>query len=156
MGDETAEKAYTPTTDEIRDYVMVGGEPQPWLPPTPDIDATRAAAFDRWLAAHDAETLLALTESRARFGDMEQRALAAEAVIEKVSEARRENAFDGERFYSTWHIENALAESPSTVLPALKREWQAEAWNEGRDDERAARGVLRFPVNPYRNGGSHG
>jgi len=46
---------YTPTTEEIRDYVEVGGEPQPWMPPDDDKDAARAAAFDRWLAAHDAE-----------------------------------------------------------------------------------------------------
>jgi len=47
---------YVPTTEEIRDYVEVGGEPRPWMPPEPTKDAARAAAFDRWLAAHDAET----------------------------------------------------------------------------------------------------
>jgi len=47
---------YTPTTEEIRDYVEVGGEPRPWMPPEPAKDAARASAFDRWLAAHDAET----------------------------------------------------------------------------------------------------
>ena len=46
---------YTPTTEHIREYVEIGGEPRPWLPPTPDEDAKRAAAFDRWLAAHDAQ-----------------------------------------------------------------------------------------------------
>jgi len=50
---------YTPTTDEIRDYVEAGGDPKPWLPPTPELDAKRAAAFDRWLSAREAEILLA-------------------------------------------------------------------------------------------------
>lgn len=44
---------YVPTTEEIREYVEVGGELRPWLPPTPDEDAKRAAAFDRWLTEHD-------------------------------------------------------------------------------------------------------
>lgn len=49
---------YTPTTAEIREYVETGGEPRPWV----ELDAAeeareaaRAAAFDRWLTAHDAE-----------------------------------------------------------------------------------------------------
>lgn len=46
---------YTPTTEELREYVEMGGEQSPWLPPTPEKDALRAAAFDRWLAAHDRE-----------------------------------------------------------------------------------------------------
>lgn len=49
--------------------------------------ATQQAA--NFFASRDADlaaALQALTESRARFGDMEQRALAAEAVIEKVRE----------------------------------------------------------------------
>lgn len=46
---------YTPSTAEIREYVEVGGEPRPWMPPEPAMDAARAAAFDRWLSAHDRE-----------------------------------------------------------------------------------------------------
>lgn len=49
---------YTPTTDEIREYIETGGEPRPWV----ELDEAekarekaRVAAFDRWLAAHDAE-----------------------------------------------------------------------------------------------------
>lgn len=49
---------YTPTTEEIREYVETGGEPRPWV----ELDDTekalekaRSEAFDRWLAAHDAE-----------------------------------------------------------------------------------------------------
>lgn len=45
---------YMPTTEEIRDYVEVGGEPRPWMPPEPEKDGARAAAFDRWLDDHDA------------------------------------------------------------------------------------------------------
>src|SRR3546814_10810382 len=51
---------YTPTTAEIREYVEVGGEPRPWEEITPETEskeAARAAAFDRWLAAHDAQVL---------------------------------------------------------------------------------------------------
>lgn len=49
---------YTPTTEEIREYIETGGEPRPWV----ELDEAekarekaRVAAFDRWLAAHDAE-----------------------------------------------------------------------------------------------------
>ena len=53
---ESPDTEYTPTTAEIREYVEVGGEPRPWEPVTEEsdaLDARRAAAFDRWLAAHD-------------------------------------------------------------------------------------------------------
>lgn len=46
---------YIPTTDEIREYVEVGGEYRPWESPTPAADEKRVAAFDRWLSAHDAQ-----------------------------------------------------------------------------------------------------
>lgn len=46
---------YTPTTEHIREYVATGGEPRPWLPPTPAKDEARGTAFDRWITAHDAE-----------------------------------------------------------------------------------------------------
>lgn len=46
---------YTPTTEEVREYVEVGGQPRPWEAPDDEADGRRAAAFDRWLAAHDAE-----------------------------------------------------------------------------------------------------
>lgn len=46
---------WIPTTEDLREYVEVGGEARPWEASTPDMDAARAAAFDRWLAAHDAE-----------------------------------------------------------------------------------------------------
>lgn len=49
---------YTPTTEEIREYVETGGEPRPWV----ELDdaekareKARGEAFDRWLAAHEAE-----------------------------------------------------------------------------------------------------
>lgn len=51
------DQPYTPTTEEIRDYVEMGGEPRPWEPPTPEgeaLEIKRREAFDRWLAAHDA------------------------------------------------------------------------------------------------------
>jgi len=57
---------YTPTTEEMRDYVSIGGEPQPWNPPSRALDDARAAAFDRWLAAHDAEVTEALRTEVAR------------------------------------------------------------------------------------------
>jgi flavin-dependent dehydrogenase len=41
---------YTPTTEDIREYVA-GGDYQPWEPPDPKQYALREAAFDRWLAA---------------------------------------------------------------------------------------------------------
>ena len=48
---------YTPTTEEIREYVEVG-DPKPWESPSPEVDERerrRGEAFDRWLAAHDRE-----------------------------------------------------------------------------------------------------
>lgn len=49
------DEQYTPTTAEIREYVEVGGEPRPWEEYNEELDAKRAAAFDRWLTAHDRE-----------------------------------------------------------------------------------------------------
>ncbi len=46
---------HVPTTEEIREYVAVGGEPRLWEAPDAEADERRATAFDRWLAAHDAE-----------------------------------------------------------------------------------------------------
>ena len=49
---------YTPTTEEIREYVETGGEPRPWVELDEAEEArekARGEAFDRWLAVHDAE-----------------------------------------------------------------------------------------------------
>ena len=49
---------YTPTTEEIREYIETGGEPRPWVELDEAEEArekARGEAFDRWLAAHDAE-----------------------------------------------------------------------------------------------------
>lgn len=49
---------YTPTTEEIREYVETGGEPRPWVVLDEGEEArekARGEAFDRWLAVHDAE-----------------------------------------------------------------------------------------------------
>ena len=59
---------YVPTDEEIREYVEVGGEPQPWLPYEPEKDAARAAAFDRWLADHDARVKADALEDLVRDG----------------------------------------------------------------------------------------
>ena len=53
MTDDLTE--YTPTTDEIRDHIVGGGDLGGWGSLTTGQEAARAAAFDRWLAAHDAE-----------------------------------------------------------------------------------------------------
>jgi hypothetical protein len=62
---------YTPTTEEIRDYVGEGGEPRPWIAPDDDAEkeAARLAAFDRWLRteranAWDAGVAMALEAAR--------------------------------------------------------------------------------------------
>jgi len=85
---------YTPTTEEIRDYVEVGGEPRPWMPPEPAKDAARAAAFDRWLAAHDAEIRRDQTEK-----DATELARMSEdwqfAVLTRDSEQQRADRLDG-------------------------------------------------------------
>lgn len=65
---ESPDTEYTPTTAEIREYVEVGGEPRPWEPVTEEsdaLDARRAAAFDRWLAAHDREVAAKALEDAA-------------------------------------------------------------------------------------------
>ena len=46
---------YTPTTEEIREYVEVG-DTKLWESPSPEVDARerrRGAAFDRWITEHD-------------------------------------------------------------------------------------------------------
>lgn len=56
------DREYTPTTEEIREYVETGGEPRPWVELDEAEEArekARGEAFDRWLAAHDAEVLRA-------------------------------------------------------------------------------------------------
>ncbi|MEO9246450.1 hypothetical protein ABDK96_02000 [Citricoccus nitrophenolicus] len=44
---------YTPTTEEVRDFVTTADAPGPWSPPDTAVEEARGAAFDRWLAAHD-------------------------------------------------------------------------------------------------------
>lgn len=76
------DQPYTPTTEEIREYVEMGGEPRPWEPPTPEgeaLEIKRREAFDRWLAAHDA-AIEAAAEQRG-----EKR-----AFKESANEVRRE------------------------------------------------------------------
>lgn len=46
---------YTPTTEEVREYVANGGEYQPWTAPDEAVESARTAAFDRWLAAEKAQ-----------------------------------------------------------------------------------------------------
>lgn len=56
---------YTPTTEEIREYVETGGEPRPWVvldEAEKSREKARAAAFDRWLTAHDAEVAVSAIE----------------------------------------------------------------------------------------------
>lgn len=63
---------YTPSTDEIREYLMVG-DPKPWEAPSPEVDARearRGAAFDRWLAAHDEEVARKAAESFVALNDV--------------------------------------------------------------------------------------
>ncbi|MCU1418692.1 MAG: hypothetical protein JWP32_2866 [Schumannella sp.] len=90
------------------------------------------------LAVVEAErdsALQALTESRARFGDMEQRALAAEAVIEKAAETiKTMSVLEAGATYGIRlplgeieKVQAVLSASPSSVLPALIREKQVEA-----------------------------
>ena len=50
---------YTPTTEDIRDYIGGGGDIGGFGSLTTEQEANRVAAFDRWLAAHDAEMLAA-------------------------------------------------------------------------------------------------
>ena len=44
---------YTPTTEEVREYVSIGGEYRPWDAPDSSKEKAREAAFDRWLADRD-------------------------------------------------------------------------------------------------------
>jgi hypothetical protein len=70
---------YTPTTDDIREYVTYG-DPKPWEAPsaeTRERESRRKAAFDRWLAAHDAEL-----NARVRAEALEQAADEIRAVLD--------------------------------------------------------------------------
>lgn len=51
-----SDSGYTPSMEEIREYVIVG-DPKPWEAPSGEVDARerrRGEAFDRAIAAHDA------------------------------------------------------------------------------------------------------
>lgn len=89
-------------------------------------------AIEALVAERDA-ALKALGESRAAFGDSEARRAELEAVIEKVHESRRENAGDGEWFYSTFHVDHALYAVPSVVLADRDREIAARALEDTAD-----------------------
>ena len=86
------DQPYTPTTEEIRDYVEMGGEPRPWEPPTPEgeaLEIKRREAFDRWLAAHDA-AIEAAAEQRG-----------AERELREIADHMYENTsviIDGDKF----------------------------------------------------------
>jgi hypothetical protein len=89
-----ARAEYTPTTQEIREYVEVGGEPRPWEEITAQSeakDAARAAAFDRWLVAHDAEVIAGY--SKPREADTDTAALIASART--AAGALEEYEFEG-------------------------------------------------------------
>lgn len=61
---------YTPTNEEIREYVEAGGEPRPWVAldeAEKSREQARVAAFDRWLAAHDAAVRAAAIREAAEF-----------------------------------------------------------------------------------------
>ncbi len=70
---------YVPTTDEVRDFVEMGGDPHPWALPDPEADRARAEAFDRWLAAHDAE----VSEAAERRGAIKALRDAADAIMQQ-------------------------------------------------------------------------
>lgn len=92
------------------------------------------------------------------FESLRSRIAALEAVIERVREAARENATDGELFYSTYHVDRALALAPSVVLDGMIREAKAEAWDEGAHFGYPGRPFSTEswdPHNPYRKDGKH-
>ena len=85
------DQPYTPTTEEIRDYVEMGGEPRPWEPPTPEgeaLEIKRREAFDRWLAAHDA-AIEAAAEQRGAVKALRDAATAIE---------KNDIVFDGDHY----------------------------------------------------------
>lgn len=133
MTDETAEKAWGEFRDSTEDV------PEEWEPSKRAFMAGRASrdaevaelaqmkadladweqnGAPAWVAAkqkRESELLTALTESRARFGDMEQRALAAEAVIEKV------RAHWATRYGDTGNLTGPAEASISAVLEGTDR-----------------------------------
>ena len=48
---------YVPSEEEMREYVVVGGEYRPWAPPGDGTETARGAAFDRFIAKVRADTL---------------------------------------------------------------------------------------------------
>ncbi|MGN6035507.1 hypothetical protein ACP6NG_09000 [Brevibacterium casei] len=48
---------YVPTPQEMREYVVSGGEYRPWAPPGDGTETARGAAFDRFIAKVRADTL---------------------------------------------------------------------------------------------------
>jgi hypothetical protein len=81
--------SYIPTTEEIREYIEVGGEPRPWIELNAEEEAkeaARAAAFDRWLAAEVRESKAEAWDEGARaendyFGRCEDAESAGQGVM---------------------------------------------------------------------------
>lgn len=53
---------YVPSEEEMREYVVVGGEYRPWAPPGDGTETARGAAFDRFIAKVRADTLRAFAD----------------------------------------------------------------------------------------------
>lgn len=107
-----SEDEYTPTTEEIREYVEIGGEPRPWEPPNRAMDDKRAAAFDRWLAQTIATETEALRAEVAQMGTdvtfWQDQTEAAEAEMDRLmTERDLAVAHDTQPYPTAWAYEQA-------------------------------------------------
>lgn len=149
MTDNTTDEAWTPSTEDVRRGYSIDSEDE-YSDPV-NAPANRRyleKAFDRWLAAHDAEVLASrdaevaealkagaavldehdcgeqTERAYARAADAEARVAALEAVIQNARDLARPTP-NGEPLRA--RVSAALALAPSAVLDALIREKQAEA-----------------------------
>lgn len=97
---------YVPSEEEMREYVVVGGEYRPWAPPGDGTETARGAAFDRFIAKVQADALReAARDMRAqveratehqRFTEHELVESGVEHVLNEYADRIEQEARDGE------------------------------------------------------------
>ena len=178
--DATTHGEYTPTTEDVRNGYVHDSEAEYYDPEGyPSSVAEAKRAFDRWLAAHVADALEAVTaelrsevatSNRLRTSwredvaeaEAERDRFRAErdnlaAVIEKVEEVASRYPYTGLRYALTNTNDGPLASAPGDVLREHDRATAERAWNElyatqfdGAPFEMSDTTGITDPNNPYR------
>lgn len=128
--------AYTPTTDEVRDAYAIGAAGQAEYSGN-GIPDDEDGEFDRWLAAHDAETLARVQPSREEVVSI---------LIRFCVETYHPDY--GVGLFTTCSPE--ITDAILALLPGrTEADVKAEAWDEAIE-EAMEQGTIQVPDNPYR------